>query len=86
MGSTYMEVGTVVRALTTALSSLRDVVTLFGQVRYVHAFDLHFPFCTSDSYPLRNPLWLIAERSPYSFIVRRTFGTASLKRRSYVRG
>ena len=31
-GSVHTEVGTVVRALTTALSSFRDVITSVGQV------------------------------------------------------
>jgi hypothetical protein len=43
-GSVDIEARTTVHALTTTLSLLRDVVTSVGQVRYVHAFDLHFPF------------------------------------------
>ena len=31
-GSVHMEVGDAVRALTIMLSSMRDIVTLFGQV------------------------------------------------------
>lgn len=43
-GSIHVEVGTVVCTLTTALSSLRNVVTPAGQVRYVRTSDLHFSF------------------------------------------
>jgi hypothetical protein len=43
-GSVHMEVETTVRALTNALSSLHDVINPVGQVRYIHAFDLYFPF------------------------------------------
>jgi hypothetical protein len=43
-GRVHIEVRTTVRALTTALCLLRDVVTLVGQVRYVCASDLHFLF------------------------------------------
>ena len=43
-GSIHTLVGTTVRALTTALSSLRDIVTPVGQVLYDHASDPHFPF------------------------------------------
>lgn len=42
-GSINTGVETVVHALTTALSTLRDVVTPAGQVRRVHAFDLFLP-------------------------------------------
>ena len=38
-GSIHMEVGDVVCALTTMLSSMRDIVALVGQVRYDRASD-----------------------------------------------
>jgi hypothetical protein len=33
-----------VRALTTALGSLRDVITLTVQVQHIRAFDFYLPF------------------------------------------
>jgi hypothetical protein len=43
-GSVHTEVRAVICALTPVLSSLRDVITMVGQVQYGYASDLHFSF------------------------------------------
>jgi hypothetical protein len=63
-GSINMGVGTVVHALTTALSSLCDVVTPADQVRLPVLLTFFFPFRASDLHPFYSPSWLIARRCP----------------------
>jgi hypothetical protein len=47
--SVHMGIESVFHALTTALGSLHDVITLASQVRHIHASSLDFPFCASNS-------------------------------------
>ena len=70
MGSVHTEVGDAVCALTTMLSSMRDIVALVGRYDMTVLSTLMFSFHASKSCLLRRSLWPATRRSPSSLLRR----------------